>query len=190
MLGRKELQESRQISVWEWRQQLEGPENGSTGAADLRRAALLQAAVMTGVGALLYFFLEHRVIAFLVWSLAGLSLLLGLLHPPAFRPLHRFGQWLGRVIGTLLLYVLLVPFFFLFFFGVALLLRWQKRDPMQRSFLPSDLTYWIQRRIESPPSLYKRQFLREDKRARGLRRPVGSGGSGGSGSINPEGESP
>jgi hypothetical protein len=151
---------------------------------NLRRAALLQAAVMAGVGAFLYFVLEHRLIAFIVWGLAGLSLLLGLIYPPAFRPLHRFGQWLGRVVGTLLLYVLLVPFFFLFFFGAALLLRLQNRDPMQRSFLATDWTYWIQRRWENPLALYERQFLREDKRARGLRRPVGSGG------VETEGERP
>ena len=63
----------------------------------------------------------------------GLILILGLFIPSAYRPVHTFGQWLGRVVGKTLNLVLLVPFYFLFFTPVALLLRLQGRDPLHRT---------------------------------------------------------
>jgi hypothetical protein len=161
-------------SAWNW--QADGRHGGRPGdvEAGLRRAALLQSAVMVGVGALVYFLLGHHLIGTIVWCLAGLCLLLGLFYPPGYRPLHRFGQWLGRAVGRLLLYLLLVPFYYLFFLAVSLILRCQRRDPLHRQWGPPDLTYWVPRLAESPTDLYERQFMREDRRARHLQRPVGS----------------
>ena len=130
---------------------------------------------MFGVAALLYFLLHHLLIARVVAILGGLFLVLAVVAPRAYRPFHRFGQWLGRTVGALLTYVLLVPFYYLFFLPVALLLRLQKRDPMQRRPRAAGLTYWIPRRLASTPESYQRQFVREDRQARRLERPVGSG---------------
>ena len=130
---------------------------------------------MLGIAALLYFLLHHLMIARVVASLGGLFLILAVVAPRAYRPFHRFGQWLGRAVGVLLTYVLLVPFYYLFFLPVALLLRLQKRDPMHRRPRAVGLTYWIPRRLVSTPESYRRQFVREDREARQLERPVGSG---------------
>jgi hypothetical protein len=160
-------------AIWNWREEEQRAAHKS-GAAELRRAALLQAGLLGAVGVVLFFALGHAVLAWVVWGLGGLCLMLGLLHPPSYRPLHRFGQILGRGVGQLLVHLLLVPFYYLFFFPVAAYLRLRGRDPMHRRFRPPDLTYWIPHRHAAPPGIYERQFLKEDPHARGLHRPVGS----------------
>jgi len=129
---------------------------------------------MAVIGALLFYWLEHHLMAQIVWGVAGLILVLGLVFPPAYRPIHRFGRWLAFAVGTALIYILLVPFFFLFVFPVSVLLRLQRRDPLHRTYRAADLTYWIPRFKHSSPDTYERQFLREDKQAKGLQRSVGS----------------
>jgi hypothetical protein len=161
-------------AVWNWREKQQADRPAGEHQR-LRRAALLQAAIMFLVGALLFWGLKHHLVAQVVWGLAGLCLLLGAIWPAGYRPLHRFGQWLGRLVGQLLLYVLLVPFFYLFVLSVSLLLRLQGRDPLMRQPRRPDLTYWIPRRILSLPDMYEHQFLREDKHARREQRPVGTG---------------
>ena len=159
--------------VWDWR----SGERRSAARGDarvLRRAAVVQAAVMAVAAGLLRYGLGHALAAWIVLGLGGFVLLLGLIHPPAYRPLHSFGRLLGRGVGQLLLYLLLVPFYYLFFFPAALYLRLRGRDPMHRGFRPPGVTYWIPRRQPPPPGIYERQFLKEDRAARGLRRPVGS----------------
>lgn len=166
---------AREVSsvVWDWRRSGAGSLKSDGPASALRQAAILQTVVMAAVGLILYFLLGHHLVAQIVWGLAVVFLLLGLLHPPAYRPVHRFGQWLGHAVGTLLLYVLLVPCYYILFLPVSVILRLQKRDPMHRHYRSVELTYWIPRRLAPPPGIYERQFMREDGNARVLRRPVG-----------------
>ncbi|MFH1845412.1 MAG: hypothetical protein ABIF77_19680 [bacterium] len=160
--------------VWNWRNPVTEVIAAARHRNELRRASALQVGVMAVIGALLYFWLQHHLMAQIVWGLAGLFLLLGLGFPPAYRPIHRFGRWLALVVGSALIYVLLVPFFYLFVFPVSVLLRLQRRDPLHRAYRAADLTYWIPRLKASGPDTYERQFLREDKLAKGQHRPVGS----------------
>ncbi len=166
-------------TIWNWRENTAGKSQVPSESAYLRRKAVLQAVIMGIVGILLHFGLHHRLFALIVWILAASILMLGLLVPRAYRPIHRFGTWLGWVVGVALLYILLVPFFYLFFFPVSLLLKIQGRDPMHRGMSPVGLTYWIPRRFPTDPKQYKLQFLREDKEARELQRPLDGDGTGG-----------
>jgi hypothetical protein len=159
-------------ATWDWRgRQGSAPK----GAKDLyRRSALIQAAVMCLIAGVLYFGFHHQLFARIIWALAGLILVLGLFIPAAYRPVHSFGQWLGRVVGKTLNLVLLVPFYFLFFTPVALLLRLQGRDPLHRTYRESQWTYWMARSSKEPEDNIDRQFLREDREARKELRPVGT----------------
>jgi hypothetical protein len=159
-------------TTWNWRDGA-SPASGS-GRAALRRAAIIQAAVTALVAAVLLFGFGHHLFPLILWGLAGLALILGLFLPQAYRPIHAFGRGLGRVVGKILLYVLLVPFYFLFFLPVALLLKLQKRDPLQRHFRDPKYTYWIRRGPRERGDNIDRQFLREDKEARAELRDVGS----------------
>ena len=158
--------------TWNWRD----PAGSSRvpAADNLRSNALIQGAVMGLVGSALYFGFHHVLLARIVWGLAVLVVFLGLFIPPAYRPVHAFGRWLGSVVGKGLTYLLLVPFFFLFFAPVAMILRLQGRDPLHRNFRDPQWTYWIARSRRDRGENIDKQFLREDREARGDQRPVGT----------------
>ena len=161
-------------ATWNWQSRADTVPGGPAGG--LRRSALIQSVVMGLIGAFLLFGLNHLLFARIIWGLAGLVLILGLAIPTAYRPIHAFGQWLGRVVGQGLTYVLLVPFFYLFFTPVALLLRLQGRDPLHRGFRDPQWTYWLARSPKEPGENIDKQFLREDREARKVLRPVGGSG--------------
>lgn len=126
------------------------------------------------VGLLLVWLLGHQTAGRVVWVLAAILLLLGLAWPRGYRPVHSFGQWLGKGAGRVLGVVFLVPAYLLFFMPVSWLLRLQGKDPLQRSSRDPDHTYWNARPAKERDSNIADQFLREDKAARLERRPVGS----------------
>ena len=161
-------------ATWNWRA---GQDPGSGRAtAGLRRQAVIQALVMAAVAAFLHFVLHHALFVPFILGLAAVVLVLGLAYPPAYRPVHAFGRWLGRIVGRGFTLVLLVPFFFLFFTPVALILRSQGRDPLHRRFRDSQWTYWIRRPAKGPADNIDKQFLREDRDTRGELRAVGTPG--------------
>ena len=160
------------LATWDWRNPA-GPGRPQA-AGELRRSALVQALVMGGIACAVFFILGHHVLARVIGALAGLVLVLGLAAPEAYRPVRTFGHRLGRAVGTALTYLLLVPFFYLFFTPVAVFLRWRGRDPLHRRYRDPRWTYWIRRTGRSTGENIDRQFLREDRQARGQLRPVGS----------------
>ncbi len=161
-------------ATWNWQS---GADAIPSGPADgLRRSALIQSMVMGLIAAILFFGLHHILLARVIWALAGVVLILGLVFPPAYRPNQAFGHWLGRMVGKGLTYLLLVPFFFLFFTPVALILRLQGRDPLHRKFRDPKWTYWLARSPKAPRENIDKQFLREDREAREVLRPVGDSG--------------
>jgi len=159
-------------ATWDWQGRQDATPTGSPGSH--RHSALIQAVVMSLVAGILYFGFHHYLFARVIWALAGLILILGLFFPAAYRPIQAFGRWLGRVVGKALTYILLVPFFFLFFTPVALLLRLQKRDPLHRDYRNPRWTYWIARSPKDRGENIDKQFLREDNKARESLRPVGA----------------
>ena len=142
---------------------------------DLRRAALVQAAVLVVVGTLLLFAFGHAILAVVVWCLAAAALLTGLMRPAAFAPVHRFGRVLARVVGVALTWLLLAPFYVVGFGSAALVLRLRGEDPLQRRMLPAGLSYWVPRRRRAGSGDYTRQFRVEDLGARKERRPLETG---------------
>jgi len=159
-------------ATWDW---LAAPGDApGTGRSALGRAALVQAGVTAAVAAVLRFGFGHHAFPLVLWGLAVLVLVLGLFLPRAYRPVHAFGRALGRLVGRVLLYVLLVPFFFVFFTPVAILLRLQGRDPLHRAFREARFSYWIPRAPKPRGENITRQFLREDREARGALREVGA----------------
>ena len=156
--------------TWNWR----APEADSAAAAGTRRPAVVQALVMGAVAATLGFGLGHVVAARIVALLTTIILGLGFLAPAAYRQVHRFGQTLGRIVGSALTYLLLVPFYILVVVPAALWLRLRGRDPLHRRRRSPEHTYWVARSPQDRAENIARQFLREDRTARGALRPVGS----------------
>ncbi len=158
--------------TWNWRATSGQPAHAA--AASLRRSAVIQAVVMGAVAGLLIYGLHHITAGRIVAGLAVAILFLGLTIPAAYRPIHGLGQTLGRAVGQMLVYLLLVPFFFLFFTPVALLLRLLGRDPLHRKFRAARWTYWISRQPRPRGYNITKQFLHEDRTARDELREVGS----------------
>ena len=157
--------------TWNWREPGQDPGRAAT---NMRRLAFLQAVVMCAVAAILHFVLGHELAAKVIAGLAGVVLMLGMYLPNIYRHVHRFGQTLGQAVGTILVYLLLVPFFYLFFLPVALWLRLRGRDPLHRSFRDAKWTYWVSRQTRPRGHNIDRQFLQEDRAARHELREVGS----------------
>lgn len=159
--------------VWNWRQDAAaGARTRAVAAA--RRHGLLQAGVLIGVAVLLRFAWQRTLPGHVLFLAGVVVLLAALWRPLALRPLQRLGRAAGRVVGTGLSWLLLVPFFALCIVPGGLLLRLRGGDPLARRPLAPGLTGWIARRHEPDPASLTRQFLVEDRAARGLRRPEGS----------------
>jgi hypothetical protein len=124
-----------------------------------RRAAtraVWQALIPIAVGALLT--LRHRRIGGpILMGLGTLILLAGLLAPGLFERWERLGRAVARGVGTLMTWLVLVPFFYLVFLPARVVLAMARRDPMRRAFPTQEATYWVAR-PPARPDHYTRQF--------------------------------
>jgi len=112
--------------------------------------------VVVAVG--LYWWLRHPFAAAVVGVLAG-WLLLGLLGVPKLLVwFDRMGRGLSWLIGTGLTWLLLAPFYLIFFGIGGLWLRLTGRDPMCRRRDPVAVTYWNERRSVPVREHFSRQF--------------------------------
>ncbi len=155
--------------TWNWRQ----PDAPGGPTNDLRRAAVIQALITGAIAAMIYFGLGHLLVGRIIAGLSVFVLCLGIFLPAAYATVHRLGQSLGRITGTGLTYLLLVPFFYLFFLPVAIWLRLRGRDPLHRKFRDARWTYWVSRQPQPRSHNIERQFLVENRVARGALREVG-----------------
>ena len=142
--------------VWAWRERVAPA--GPAPAAPAAAAALRQAAVMGIVGAGLYFWLEHRAMGIVVWSMAGVVLAAGLVLPSVFFALERLGRQLGKGVGVLLTWGLLVPFYYLCFGSLRLAQKIAGKDPLSRKFPSGEPTYWTPRKPVRNAAQYQKQF--------------------------------
>ncbi len=94
----------------------------------------------------------------MVAAVAGAAVCaLGLIFPPAVRPVYVLLAALAYPIGLVLGFLLLPLVYFGVFLPVALILRLAGADPMQRK-LKTGGTYWIKRRPAPEAAAYFRQY--------------------------------
>ena len=98
---------------------------------DLRRFGLLLAAVGAMVAGVAWY--RHALpAAFWAIGIAGCSLALALVWPPALRPLHAGWMLVARALGFVNSHLLLALVFYLVFTPVGLAMRLLGRDPLER----------------------------------------------------------
>ena len=150
------MQQSVSSVVWPWRDKPAATVPQKTGPKV--PAVLLQTAVMAAIGDGLYWWLDRRHMGLVVWAFAGIVLVSGLFIPPLFAAIERFGQRLGKWVGAILTWGLLVPFYYLCFFPLHLALKFQGKDPLQRRLRTGEPTYWTPRKPVATVAQYKKQF--------------------------------
>ncbi|MCL1909478.1 MAG: hypothetical protein FWG05_00915 [Kiritimatiellaeota bacterium] len=117
----------------------------------------LQTAAGAAIGALIFFWWKRPVMAYVVWGIAGVLLVLGLFIPPAFAAVERAGKWLGKYVGIILTWGLLTPFYFLCFCPMRLIAKLRGKDPLERKYDASAKSYWTPRKPVGK-DFYHRQF--------------------------------
>lgn len=116
----------------------------------------LQGTIVLCVAALVRWGLHASAMSAVVAGVGLVLLVTGLFAPPVFHAIDRFMKRLGRWVGGVTTWILLVPFFYLVFFPARIALLLRKRDPMQRQFPAPVASCWQSH--ERKPSNYARQF--------------------------------
>jgi hypothetical protein len=140
--------------VWTWQQP---PAGIGADRAATRRAAVVQVIVMWIVALLLFLFVS-RGMASVVVGVSIVVLAAGLWIPPLFYAIRKVALKLGVVVGVLMTWLLLTPFFYLAFFPARIILFLKKRDPLARTFPSPKETMWVSRVDDGIRSRYERQF--------------------------------
>jgi hypothetical protein len=144
-------------TVWPWQATKPGGPRPEAGLPAVARGGI-QAVIMGIIGFLLYRYLGHERMAYVVWSLALGVLASAVFLPPVFAAIEGFGRKLGLWVGTGLTYLLLVPFFYLVFVPGRAILWARSKDPMQRTFPTPEKTCWVPRKSRMDDRHYRKQF--------------------------------
>lgn len=139
-------------TVWRWNEHDPAPDRSTS----TRKRATIQFAVMAVVAGLLA--LKFRHMAAVVGTVAVLLLLIGWLWPRGFLSIDRAMKAFGRGVGTVLTWVLLVPFFYLVFVPGHFFLRLRGKDPLHRDFPPRTSSSWMPYRQREGVEHYRKQY--------------------------------
>ncbi len=96
--------------------------------------------------------------AYVLWAIAGLSAVLGVVAPMVLQPLFVGLMLIALPIGFVLSHVILFIVFFVFFTPLGLVMRLFGYDPMRKRFDRQAKTYWLEREVVTDPKRYFRQF--------------------------------
>ncbi len=111
------------------------------------------------LSALAYFtqFRGQDTTAALLFILASLSIILGVIAPRALRLPYLTAVHLTFPLGFVLSHLILALVYFGVMTPIGLLMRPLGRDPLQRRFDPARPTYWIPKTTPRPPTSYLKQ---------------------------------
>lgn len=118
---------------------------------------LIQTAVSCGLATFLVFYKHHIIAGSILYGIGALLFIAGLFVPTLHAAITRFGLWLGRVVGVGMTWLLLVPFYYLFFTTARLFLLLSGKDPLTRRWDASAKTYWNDRKQPSDDKHFLRQ---------------------------------
>jgi hypothetical protein len=144
-------------AVWPWRTR---PAGGADAASARRKSAAIEGSITLVVG-LAFLLLAHghkKWMGAFVLFMSTLVWIGGFAVPPLYAALKRFGLGLGKAVGVAFSWILLVPFFYLFFTTAHAFLAMKGRDPLSRKFDAKAGTYWSERRPNTDLNRYTRQY--------------------------------
>ncbi|MGQ9661770.1 MAG: hypothetical protein ACUVWX_05435 [Kiritimatiellia bacterium] len=138
----EELKQNRvSRAIWNW---ADLPDRSIEGARR-RSRAMVRGVVMVAIAAVLGLVFQawHAAVVALVLCLFVLAT--GLWLPTLFEAVEKAIKKTAQVAGTILTWLLLVPFFCLFFVPARFFLWIRGIDPLQRRFPSREPTYWQDR---------------------------------------------
>ncbi|MCK5528898.1 MAG: hypothetical protein KAI74_04385 [Kiritimatiellae bacterium] len=119
---------------------------------------LLDLLVPIAVGVMFLIFSERRLIPLVAFSMATLIMVSGFFVPSLYYAIKRMVHKIIAGVGIGATWILLVPFFYVFFTIGHMSQIVFGRDPMNRA-CPSDAeTYWIKHAAKDDLSSYSRQY--------------------------------
>jgi hypothetical protein len=118
---------------------------------------LLPAVVASGVASYQVFFRHHYIAGGILYGIAALLLIAALFVPPLHAAITRFFRWFGRGVGVGVTWLLLVPFYFLFFTTARVFLTLTGKDPLTRRWEKSAASYWVDRKPVTDVRHFQRQ---------------------------------
>lgn len=141
-------------AIWPWRTRRQ--EEAAAVTSSCRRRAVIQAAVMALAAGVVSLRFRHA--AVVVFCIALAVLAAGLFLPRAFLVFERMMHALGRVVGTVMAWLLLAPLFFLVFAPAGLIGALRGKDPLCRTFPPEKDSSWRPCRETDARNHYRKQY--------------------------------
>ena len=129
--------------VWPWREA-----DGNTQNIGVKRPRIsslaLEVLIAGGFGCLFWFVFKKPEVAVIIFSIMGFSFLSGLFVPAAYYGFKEIFRKFAVGVGVAMTWLLLVPFFYLFFTAGRLLQLIFRKDPLNRKCPTDQNTYWIE----------------------------------------------
>ena len=149
--------ESSQVSEAVWPRQVSGAD-GDVSRARRHRRCLLQAGVAAAAAVLVLLLSAHKWPAAVILVIGGGIAASGFLAPRVYHgidgAMHRF----GHLAATGLTWLLLAPFYLVFFTVGRVMMRVCGKDPLQRAYRAESESYWDPRDSQPARTSYERQY--------------------------------
>lgn len=141
--------------IWPWMGQEEsGTDKGKSPSLQLSFFMLVIALCISGV----FYFFNRFWPSIIILTISIILFCCAVFFPSIYQIIHRIFQVFGRWVGRVLTWVLLVPFFYIFFPIGRLIQKISGNDPLHRRCPSSKRSYWIVRESGSDHEGYRRQF--------------------------------
>jgi hypothetical protein len=123
----------------------------------LRQFAVLFLIFIGGLGTILYFKDKPLIVSEILWNLAWIVGLAGLIFPPLVRPVFVVMMAVALPIGFVVSTILMLIIYFLIMTPIGLVMRVFGYDPMRMRPAAGAESFWIER----PPSSDVRRYFKQ-----------------------------
>jgi len=141
--------------VWNWKAR---EQNGHHSNAELRKKGILPITLTLIIASLFRFYFEWYHSATVVYSFCAFFVLVTLFLPGWLLKIEQFMLTFGKWVGTLLTWILLLPFFFVAFVPLRLIQIISKSDPLKKRYDASLQSYWLERELKNQRSNIDKQY--------------------------------
>lgn len=140
-------------AIWPWQEPLSGRKQALPG---LTFSILTLLAAWT-IGSILYFY-NHTGIAIVAFSISTFVFIASRFFPKVYCFIEGVFQKFSSLVGSVLTWIFLLPFFYICFPIGKMVHILKKKDPMHRKFDLEAASYWQSCKKRDSVEDYKRQF--------------------------------